>query len=242
MDVWTADPLPSGALQPLRSEPENLRDQAYNAIRTAIITRAIPPGARVSEARLASTLNVSKTPVREALLRLASVGLVESDGRYGVRVAMPSLESLRAAYELREGLEAQSARLAASSSGGPEALDPPKLAADACLESADKGDNLEFRKRDRSFHFSLVQVSNSRYLEQAIRDTYDLTWSLRLRDAPVEGFAGECARQHLEILDAVAAADPALAESRMRQHILKVRTVVLDSFVAAQAEGSGPAT
>src|ERR1043166_7375335 len=70
-------------LAPLTEKPESLTQLVYQALRDAIISKRLPPGERVSEASLARQLRVSKTPVREALLRLHAIGLVEADGGRG---------------------------------------------------------------------------------------------------------------------------------------------------------------
>ena len=66
-------------LAPLTEKPESLTQLVYQALRDAIISKRLPPGERVSEASLARQLRVSKTPVREALLRLHAIGLVEAE-------------------------------------------------------------------------------------------------------------------------------------------------------------------
>ena len=103
----------AGATVVLESKPESLTDVVYEAIRDAIINRVLGPGSRVTEAGLAAQLGVSKTPVREALLKLRQVGLIEPVGRRGGRIALPSRTSIRHAYETREALESHAARLAA---------------------------------------------------------------------------------------------------------------------------------
>src|SRR6202012_400250 len=100
------------ALEPVAARPQSLTDIAFDRIRTAILTRNLEPGTRVSEAMLGDMLQVSKTPVREALLRLCHVGLVEPTTR-GLRVVLPNPTSIRNAYEVRTGLETMASQLAA---------------------------------------------------------------------------------------------------------------------------------
>ena len=100
-------------LAPLTEKPESLTQLVYQALRDAIISKRLPPGERVSEASLARQLRVSKTPVREALLRLHAIGLVEADGGRGGRIVRPSAELIRHTYEVRGALESLAARLAA---------------------------------------------------------------------------------------------------------------------------------
>src|SRR6266566_2744275 len=101
-------------LAPLTEKPESLTQIVYQTLRDAIISKRLPPGERVSEASLARQLRVSKTPVREALLRLQAIGLVEADGGRGGRIVRPSADLIRHTYEVRGSLESLAARLAAA--------------------------------------------------------------------------------------------------------------------------------
>lgn len=220
---------PDQVLAPLHTKPDSLTDRVYDAIRDAIITQRLPPGARVSEARLADQLEVSKTPVREALLRLAHIGLIESDGRRGGRVPLPSPENLRSAYDYREGLEAQSARLAAERRKETDRVEIERLAQD-CLARARRGDIDGFRSLDREFHRQVSVSAHSDFLMRQANDAYDLTWTLRLRDAASAEHAATCAEQHVEIAAAIASQDAAAADAFMRAHISTVRNEVLQAF------------
>lgn len=234
--------LDTDPLTPLASRPESLTTMVYDAIRSAIITRALAPGSRVSESGLAQSLNVSKTPVREALLRLAHAGLVESDGRRGVLIPEPSIESLRAAYELRDALEGRSAELACTNAQ-PADIAAMQQAAKACLEGATQDDLEAFRQYDKEFHLAVAHGAHSRYLETRLADAYDLVWTLRLRDTPNTSLSVECAHDHQQILSAIKASDDDRAARLMRAHIQKVATAVLSSIDPANAAAShGPAS
>src|SRR5580693_255911 len=88
-------------------------DQVYTAIRERIVSGSLARGERVHQEDLAVELGVSRTPVREALRRLAAEGLVEMRTNRGARVADPDRSSMRAAYEARLVIEPGAARLAA---------------------------------------------------------------------------------------------------------------------------------
>src|SRR2546421_11249040 len=90
--------------QPLEA-PERLADMVYEAIRQSIMDKTLAPGSRVTESGIAQQLGVSKTPVREALLRLRRIGVIEPEGVRGARVVSPSRAAIREAYEIREALE-----------------------------------------------------------------------------------------------------------------------------------------
>ena len=105
-----------GALKPLEHRRESVTDIVYNSIRAAITNRDLAPGAPVTEAALSAQLEVSKTPVREALLRLTHIGLIEPDLKRGSRVVVPSRGALRESCEVRIAVECEAARLVAERS------------------------------------------------------------------------------------------------------------------------------
>ena len=90
-----------------------LADQLRESIEEAIATGDLPPGARLDEAELIARFDVSRTPVREALLQLAAAGMVEMRPRHGAVVAKISLPRLIEMFEVMAELEAMSSRLAA---------------------------------------------------------------------------------------------------------------------------------
>jgi DNA-binding GntR family transcriptional regulator len=223
----------------LAGAPDNLSELVYAAIRDAIVQQKLSPGTRVSEARLAQQLDVSKTPVREAMLRLMHVGLLEPDGRRGTRVPVSSLGRLRAAYELREGLEAQAARLAAAARTSDE-IQRLFETAGRCLDLARSSDEQAFRDLDRKFHRQLAECAHNPLVEEHVSSAYDLTWSLRMRDAPARGFMVGCSEQHVEIASAIDRGDAAAADQQMRLHINKVASNVISEMAAALERPAAP--
>ena len=216
-------------LSPINSKPESLTELVYDAIRQAIINFDLEPGQSISEASLAKELGVSKTPVREALLELEYIGLIEPDGRRGGRVAAPSEESLRSAYEIREGLERQAARLAARRASEPD-LEAIRALADESVGRAESLDVEGFRALDRQFHFAVAAATANTALSRLVRDAYDLTWTLRRRDTPITDDSIACAHHHRAIADAMAARDEDGAGEAMYVHISKIAQMVMDAF------------
>jgi len=224
----------SELFSPVGPRQENITDRVYLSIRDAIIEQRLAPGTRVSEAKIAAQLGVSKTPVREAMLRLVQIGLLENTGNRGTRVPEPSLERLRAAYQLREGLEAQSARLSSASRTDEEVAELAVVAA-SCLREAELGNETGFQNLDRHFHFRLAELTHNPLVAEHVTSSYDLTSALRMRDAPTYGFMVGCAKQHLMIAEAVRDRKPDDADRLMREHIHKVATNVISSMAKAGA-------
>lgn len=209
----------------LRARPDTLTDIVYEAIRQGIIDKRLPPGARVTEAALAEQLGVSKTPVREALLRLRDVGVIEDHGRRGGRVVRSSEAAIRRAYEVREAVESYAAGKSAerSTAGERERL---RAAAVRSLERARRNDLVGFLEDDVAFHRLIGESARNPELHRMIDNALTLALTLRRRDRPHATASVTCAEAHVRIAEAITDRDPAGAEREMRSHIGFVLAVV----------------
>jgi DNA-binding GntR family transcriptional regulator len=224
-------------LAPLTEKPESLTQIVYQTLRDAIISKRLPPGERVSEASLARQLRVSKTPVREALLRLQAIGLVEADGGRGGRIVRPSAELIRNTYEVRGGLETLAARLAAQRATPVQRSQLLELAA-ASLAAAQDQDVDGFRGHDEAFHDVLADASANPYLTRLIDNAYTLTGAARQRDVPSAGDCLDCATGHVRIAEAVARGDDDAAAAAAAAHVEMVGRLVLQAFLDRAEPGT----
>jgi GntR family transcriptional regulator, rspAB operon transcriptional repressor len=222
--------MTSLAMQPVGTRPQSLTEIAFDRIRDAITSRTLAPGTRVSESMLSEMLHVSKTPVREALLRLCHIGLVEPTSR-GLRVLMPNREIVRDAYELRSNLEAGAARTAAERADE-EQRTAIVHAAGLSLENATAGNAEGFREWDTTFHATVAEATGNKLLAKAIKDSLVLASTLRSRDVPTPDVSVHCGRQHVEVAKAIEARYAELAAQLMHDHITEVM-----AFVLASAQG-----
>jgi len=223
------------SLAPLSAKPESLTELVLERLQEAIVSKQLAPKTRVSEAMLADLLGVSKTPVREALLRLRHVGLV-TPAPGGLRVVEPSVEAIRNAYELRGGLERSAAAYAAirrTSADVEKLMELARLS----VRSAEEGTPEDFRQADARFHKLVAQCCRNPALESAIDDARLLTSALRLRDAPATGGSGGCAIEHVSIAQAIGAGDSATAGQAMESHVQHVMETVLASLAHARDDG-----
>jgi GntR family transcriptional regulator, rspAB operon transcriptional repressor len=224
-------------LAPLTDKPESLTQIVYQTLRDAIISKRLPPGERVSEASLARQLRVSKTPVREALLRLQAIGLVEADGGRGGRIVRPSAALIRNTYEVRGGLETLAARLAAQRATPAQRGQLLELAA-ASLAAAQDQDTGGFREHDEAFHDVLADASANPYLTRLIDNAYTLTGAARQRDVPSTGDCLDCATGHVRIAEAVARGDDDAAAAAAAGHVEMVGRLVLQAFLDRAEPGT----
>ncbi|MFJ6213594.1 GntR family transcriptional regulator [Streptomyces sp. NPDC092296] len=204
--------------RPAVAVQERLRDQVARSLRAALAAGELRPGGVYSAPALAAEYGVSATPVREAMLDLAREGLVEPVRNKGFRITEPTDRDRAELAELRALLEVPIAgRLArAASRDQLAALRPLALAVVAAAEQGDAAGCLE---ADRRFHAALLGLTGNRHL-------VEVAGELRRRSGtaaePGAGHCGELlavAREHLELLDLMAAGDAAGAEHCMRRHL-----------------------
>jgi DNA-binding GntR family transcriptional regulator len=209
--------------------PDSLALWVYNTLRQAIIDGRMAAGTKPTEAALAKELGVSKTPVREALLRLKAIGLIESEGPMAGRIVSPSADRIRDAYEVREALERTSAHLAAER-GDRAVLMAARREAERTVVAADRRDNAGYREADEAFHRTLAEAGGNHQLARMIDDTNALITTLRQRDLPGLDASPLCAEQHMKITTAVLARHADEAAALMSEHVRHVSSEILTHF------------
>lgn len=215
-------------LLPLESRPETISDRVLVSIREAIITRTLAPGSIVTEAQLAKDLGVSKTPVREALLRLREVGLVHPMPVRGVMIIESTRDTMVQAYELRGLLEAGAAKFAAQRATE-EQIAAMEAAAAESLRLANEHDADGFRRSDRTFHSTLWSASGNAELERTADNAYSLSSALRAIHALSGRDSINCAQQHVDITRAIKERDGQRAADLASAHVHDVLQYSLES-------------
>lgn len=200
-----------------------LARRVTDMIRNAIVSGVLKPGEFISPQEIGDRLGVSRTPVREALIHLNGVGLVEFLPNR-VRIASPTPAAIADAFELREALEGMAARLAAMRRTDKEAREIVKLAEKTQQTYKDRK---SFHEDDRNFHLAIGEssgsVSVSRYLSFAL----DLAFTLRNLRVAERPLRLSSASQHMMIADAILKKDADLAERLGREHVRSVCATVL---------------
>ena len=205
---------------------DSLSEQVHAAIREAIINKTLMPGSTVTEAQLAKDLGVSKTPVREALLRLREVGLVQPLATRGVRVIEPTREAIVRAYEVRWVLDSATAQLAALRATREHCAQLDEQARQS-LEAAKRYDAAGFSQWDRQFHGTVWRAASNPGLEWHADNAYALASALRAMDAPMGGDSINCAQQHVGIAEAIREGQEQKAYDLAGRHVQDVLRCVL---------------
>lgn len=196
-----------------------LSDKAYQLIRHKIITLELPPRSAIDEQALMEDLQLGRTPIREALQRLAAEDLVFFAPRRGIFVADVSLTDLQKIFELRIILEGFCARLAAQRVTNDQLAVMRSLIQE--LSQLPGGDSKELMAIDEQFHELLYQAADNEFLAETLRRLHALSfriWHLVLdRLGSVKG----AMEQHIEIVRALQARDEEQAEVLLQRHVIE---------------------
>jgi DNA-binding GntR family transcriptional regulator len=219
------------------------RDGAYGALKGWILEGRIPLGLRLAEERIAESLGVSRTPVREALLRLAAEHFVERHPEGGFRVANPTARSVRELYELRRALELFSLRRVVED-GDPAALAQLTELREEWLALAGERPDADpdFVLLDEDFHRRLAEAAGNEEIVHELRRVSERIRPVRTHDFTSPGRIDATIEQHVGILDAALDLRRG-ALDLLEQHILEsqrsvaaVVGIVLERMLLANPE------
>jgi DNA-binding GntR family transcriptional regulator len=191
-------------------------------IREQIVVGTLPLGARLSDKEIATEMNVSRTPVREALLQLQSEGLIVVRPRSGTFVFGVSEADLSQICDMRSLFETGALRMAAAVNPGTlvGALTYP--VAEAALALEDK-DYARCEALDTVFHETLIALSGNRYLVEAYRTISTKVRALRSRLPQNHARIAGAIAQHRRIIDLVAVGKSEAASAEIASHVRNVR-------------------
>ena len=201
-----------------RASARSQGERAYLLIRDQIVTLKLKPGSVIEETRLRSDLQLGRTPIREALQRLAHENLVSFVPHRGTFVTDINITDLGRITEVRVEMEGYAARLAAERAGPGERAAMEALMWE--LEGIDAGDYHALMQLDQRIHRLVYQAARNEFLQDALEQYFNLSlrvWFLVL-DRGVR--LKEAVQEHRDLLDAIVSRDAARAESAMRRHVI----------------------
>lgn len=210
-----SDPMPALELAG-RGGGLSLGEAVFRSLCAALRAGVYRPGDRLREEEVAQRLKVSRTPVREALGRLVTKGLVAPAGGRGLVVRSLDTAGVLELYAMREILDGAAARLAAQHASAPE-LDALRDLGAAFEAHAD--DPHAMARVNRLFHETIFRAARNRYLDAALQEIQDAIALLGTTTFAVGGRPGTAAREHTDMIAAIAARDPDRAEQAARLHI-----------------------
>ena len=204
-------------LQPV-DHPESLKQIAYKALHRALLTGDLKPGQVYKEKDLAKMLNISRTPVREALLELSTKGLVTFLPRKGIQVTQFDLQDLNEIFELRKALELMAIEKVSDTISS-EQLQDLEAALERQRSCAQVNDLMGFLQHDREFHTLLSELTDNRRLVANLETIRDLIQFMGAHALSAHGRLQEVIAEHLTVISALAAKDPEEARKNMAHHL-----------------------
>jgi DNA-binding GntR family transcriptional regulator len=188
-------------------DQETLTDRAYRLVEELIVTLALPPETILSEQSLAARLGIGRTPIREALQRLARDGLVVILPRRGILVSQINLKTQMRLLEVRRELERLMARGAAERATAEETALFATIARDM-RRASDQSDDMTFMRLDRQFNELVSQAARNEFASRAMGLMHGLSrrfWYQHYRES---GDLPLSARLHAEVAEAIAKRNP----------------------------------
>jgi DNA-binding GntR family transcriptional regulator len=216
-----------------RLEPSTrIADSVYEALRDAIFSGAVPPGSKLSVPAIADHLGVSRSPVREAVLRLSQEQLAEEEPRRGAVVAHIDADGLASLYEVRAVLEGLATRLAVER--GDRGLIPEleDLLAEH-KRAVDRGDLAAHREADIRFHRRIRQESRNPDLQNML-DRIETRVRLAMLTTSITSGPRRALEDHEAIIEAIRSGDPGKAEAQARRHVDRLRHSLLAGPIREQ--------
>ena len=217
--------------------PEDLHrgrttEAVTEALREAILDGVMPPNTWLREDELAKAFNVSRTPVREALRRLADEDLAVKTTNHGTVVAPLSLEDILALYVVRENLEGVAARLAAHRC-------PPGLIArldevdERMRRAAEEGDVPALSRLNLEWHRALREAAANTYLERFLAQVEHAVRRMPSSTLSHPGRAEEAVCEHEAVTRAIEARDGEGAERLARAHMRRAREIRIAALLGS---------
>lgn len=206
-----------------------LAEQAFASLHEAIVTGVLSPGERLPIEELAGVLDISPMPVREALRRLESAGMVEKVPHRGARVTELSLVDLREVYEARLALEPLAIRNAAEHFDD-EAAATAREALDRHSAGIAAGELPEAWIAHTDFHFALYTPAGSSWLLRLITPLWESSERYRHASGSIEWRLEERQQEHERLLTACIERDPKRAASELFNHLASTANQVSEQM------------
>ncbi|NRB02305.1 MAG: GntR family transcriptional regulator [Rhodobacteraceae bacterium] len=200
---------------------------AYERLKADILANNMPAGFQAPEPEIAEAMGMSRTPVREALIRLQAEGLVELIPRRGARVLPIKLDDMRDIYDLLTLLEPHAAAAVAATNPTPETLGDVIRAMEDMEAALARDDLVGWAQADHRFHRALLQVQSNGRLSTFVKSLFDQAhrarmFTLRLRSKPVKS-----TQEHRAVLEAMLAGDAEAAHRLFSAHRTRTRDELL---------------
>lgn len=196
---------------------QTLQDIVYKALRDDILSGKLGPDATLNTSELSRTMNVSRTPIREAINKLVSVGLVDKINHKEAKVAGFLSDEMHEIFYVRAALEGLAARLSAKSMP-PNDKDRLMQLAQSLVDSVEEMSNEEFSENNYEFHHLIYESVKTPLIKELINQFYIITQRYRTIAFGITGRSKTVAEEHFKIAHYILIGDEANAEKYGTAH------------------------
>ncbi|MBV9075680.1 MAG: GntR family transcriptional regulator [Acidobacteria bacterium] len=208
-------------------ESSSLGDRVYQALKKDIITGVFQSGEPLSEKLLARRYRGSRTPVREAAVRLQAENLLRVVPNRGYFVKHITVNELIELYEYRAALEGACAELAAQKGADQTVLEELARVGEVHFQQDDRASYEAFIVADTAFHIGLAQLTRNQLLLQAVRDVRCQMERIMYAAMDLQYYGESPAHEHAGVLEAIRDRDPLRARQLIQEHIFISKDKVL---------------
>ncbi len=209
------------------SPASTLSEKVYRAFKRDIIHGVYQAGEALSEKDLAERYKGSRTPVREAAVRLQNERLLRIVPNRGYFVSQITLQVLNDIYEFRCAVECAAAELAAVKGTDPELLRKLAELSQVTCSPDDRESCSQFIEADTAFHMTVARLSRNQMVVQAVSEARSQMERIMFAAIDINYFGEAPGREHREILKAIQDRDPESARQQMYEHIMQSKDKVL---------------
>lgn len=213
-------------------QSSSMVDDVYSSLLLAIVEARLGAGTPLSQNKLASRMGVSRTPVREALLRLERDGLVQRLPESGFAVATITADEVNEACDLLHVLDTYVYRRAAETLSRAE-LDELLELASSLVDSAELGDADAWREADRRYHAVVMEAAKNRFVAESLQQTRRRVQRFWLQKRHFDGRLVTCSQDHVALAQAMLDADAEVLSQTVHAHIERLRASVLARLESA---------
>lgn len=213
----------------IANKQKYLRDRIFEKLQQTIFSGKFKSGERITEKEIAEKLRVSRTPVREALYRLASIGMIKIIPHRGFMIGRWSAKEIKDVMEIRVALEMLAVRLTIQRIS-PKEIDELKILLIEMEEAVKKEDITRASQLNTLFHDKIIIASKNKELSQAIEPLKNKIYHFRIISISSPNRLKESFEEHKKILDAIINKDIELAQGLISQHIKKVGLIIKEKI------------
>lgn len=205
-----------------------VQEQLYAALRDDILRGVHPPGAQLNESELSRKYSVSRSPLREALSRLAGEGLLENKPNKGIFVRRFTEKYINDVLNMRDILERRGVRNFRNTDAQRQQLLAMRAEAESIL-SSQPFDIERHNEFDERMHYMVMGFNDNEYIDQLSRQIYTLSTLFSIQLKTLEGGI-ESEIQHIELIDTLLRGELVPAEKLLQKHIRRTKKLVRDAM------------